>query len=95
MFPLDNEYLENKLTTQPTQDTTQIGEFVKENIESAMLDLIALDSTLSQSQIAKRLDLNLNTVKYYIRKLRKTGQIDRIGSSQKGKWVVVDKQDHH
>ena len=70
-------------------------EFIGENIESAILDLIALDTTLSQSQIAKRLNLNLNTVKYYIRKLRKTGQIERIGSSQKGKWVVVDKKGRH
>ena len=59
------------------------------------LHLIALDTTLSQSQIAKHLILNLNTVKYYIRKLKKTGQIERTGFLQKGKWGVVDKQDHH
>ena len=99
--PLDDEYLENKPTTQPTQLTqpTQVamknGELIGENIESAILNLIALDPTLSQSQIAKHLKLNLNTVKYYIRKLRKTGKIERLGSSQKGKWVVVDKQSYH
>lgn len=95
IVPLDAEYLDNKLTTQATQAAVKNGELIGENIESAILDLIALDTTLSQSQIAKRLNLNLNTVKYYIRKLRKTGKIERLGSSQKGKWVVVDKQSYH
>ena len=34
-------------------------EFIGENIESAILDLIALDTTLSQSQIAKHLKILL------------------------------------
>lgn len=34
-------------------------EFIGENIESAILDLIALDTTLSQNQIAKHLKILL------------------------------------
>lgn len=43
---------------------------------------------LSQKQMAEKLSLNQNTLKYYMKKLREKGIIERAGSSRKGKWIV-------
>lgn len=55
-----------------------------------IVNLIRQEPELSQKQIAERLELNLNTTKYYIRKLKESGIIERTGSSQKGKWIVKE-----
>ncbi|MCM1542876.1 MAG: winged helix-turn-helix transcriptional regulator [Blautia sp.] len=40
--------------------------------------------------MAQRLNLNVNTVKYYIKKMQEQGKISRTGSSRKGKWIIKD-----
>lgn len=42
----------------------------------------------SQSIIAAEIGWDINTVKYYVKKLKGMGILDRIGSSRKGKWIV-------
>ncbi len=52
------------------------------------MTLIEVEPALSQKQIAARIEVNVNTVKYYIRKMQKQGQIRRVGSPRKGHWIV-------
>ena len=58
-----------------------------------IVSLIMREPELSQKQVAERLNLNINTTKYYIRKLKENGIIERAGSSQKGKWIVKERKD--
>ena len=44
--------------------------------------------------MAERLKLNVNTVKYHIRKMQEENKIKHIGSLRKGKWVVVINDDN-
>lgn len=53
-----------------------------------ILKVIKDNPTLSQSQIAEMLGEKHDTIKYYMRKMRLSGVIKRVGSSQKGKWIV-------
>ena len=39
-------------------------------------------------EMAEQLELNLNTVKYHIRKLQKNGRIKRQGTKKKGGWTA-------
>ncbi len=55
------------------------------------MDIAALmrhNPAISQKQIAEQLNRNVNTVKYYIRKMQEQGKIERVGSFRKGKWLV-------
>lgn len=57
----------------------------------AELDITALmrqNPSISQKQIAEQLNRNVNTVKYYIRKMQEQGKVERVGSFRKGKWIV-------
>lgn len=56
----------------------------------AVLELIKSNTKLSQNQIAEKLCLNPNTVKYHIRKLREEGAIEREGTSRKGRWIIKE-----
>ncbi len=77
IIPLDDEFV----TTQTTQLPTQTS-------EQDIIALIKQEPELSQKQIAHRLNMNLNTVKYHIRKQKEQGKLERTGTTRKGQWVV-------
>lgn len=85
IVPLNDNYLDNT-TQSTTQSTTQLP---NEKILNAIIELLINSPELSQKQIAKHLKLNVNTVKYYIRKMQKQNKLQREGSTRKGKWIVV------
>lgn len=85
------------LITDTTQDTTQAVtqgttyvdvNTIENSIPMRILKVIKDNPTLSQSQIAEMLGEKHDTIKYYMRKMRLSGVIKRVGSSQKGKWIV-------
>lgn len=98
IVPLDDNYSDynNQSTTQSATQTTQSAtQFTQSATQSKntkvgqdILTLMKQEPVLSQKQIASRLNLNVNTVKYYIRKMQEQGKLERVGSSRKGKWVV-------
>lgn len=45
----------------------------------------------TQTKIADALDWDVNTVKYYMNKLKKNSVIMRHGTSQRGYWEVLHK----
>ena len=60
----------------------------KDDTTRVVLGIMKERPTSSQMMIARELGMNVNALKYLIRKLRKEGKIERIGTSQKGKWIV-------
>ena len=91
VVPLNNIYSDygNQSATQTTQSATQTTQSVTYSVvEQNIIFLIELEPALSQKQIAERLKINVNTIKYYIRKMREQGKIKRVGSSRKGRWIV-------
>lgn len=53
-----------------------------------IIQLLRDDPTLSQTQVAEKIGLNVNTVKTYFRKLQERGKIERRGTSRSGQWIV-------
>lgn len=77
-------------STQATQNPTQ-GKCVDHKVsdlDKKILAAIEEKPSLTQTQLAKQLDVNLNTVKYRIKRLMSIDLLERVGSSQKGHWVV-------
>ena len=65
-----------------------------EKVWKYIIELLQSEPELSQKQMAELLKLNVNTVKYYIRKMQEQNKIKHIGSQRKGKWVVVINDDN-
>ncbi len=62
---------------------TDIPERIKK-----LLSLIESNPDITQVKMAEKLKWNTPIVKYYIRKLKEKGLLERIGTSQKGQWIV-------
>ena len=58
--------------------------------DTTQIKVIKDNPALSQSQIAEMLGEKHDTIKYHMRKMRISGIIAREGTSQKGKWIIVD-----
>ena len=48
---------------------------------------------ISQKELAEKTGWNVNTVKYYIRKMQADGILKRVGTSRKGHWIVTIDED--
>lgn len=79
---------ERKTKETITQSATQSTQSDEIKPVQRIIEIIEQNPLLSQKQMAEKLSLNQNTLKYYIKKMRKKGIIERVGSSRKGKWVV-------
>lgn len=62
-----------------------------QSVEGEILRLFAQEPRTTQSQLAKMLNVNLNTVKYHVRRLQEKGCLERVGTSRKGHWIVKEK----
>ena len=85
IVPLDENLTSDDIVQSPTQSPTQSK---TGTTEQAILQLIGRHPELSQKEMAEQLELNLNTVKYHIRKLQKNGRIKRQGTKKKGGWTA-------
>ena len=93
IVPLDDKLTGEGTTQSATQSATQFA--TRSEIpsavgdpEKAILKLIREEPAISQKEIAFRLAMNQNTVKYHTRKMRKNGTLAREGTSRKGKWII-------
>ena len=53
-----------------------------------MLELISADTSISQSEIAKRIGVNRRNINRYLDILRQTHKIEWIGSAKNGYWKI-------
>lgn len=88
IVPLNDRNMDKDITQSPTQLTQSPTQSSGRNVEKEIIRLIKQEPALSQKQMAERLCLNQNTLKYYIKKMKEKHIIERVGSSRKGKWVV-------
>ena len=91
----------NPITDQANQATNQdlerLDQVEDENVlsekEIEILNLVRMQPSITQKEMANALDCNLASVKYYITKLKEKKYLMRQGSSQKGKWLILTKRD--
>lgn len=92
IVPLNEELAGENVTLSDTQANTQVNTQVNTqantDITSSILEFLKVHPTVSQTVIAKEFGINTNTLKAMMRKLRQSGKIEHVGTSQKGKWIV-------
>ena len=54
-----------------------------------MVDLMKAETKITAKQIAERLNISFDGVRYHIKNLRANGRIKREGSTKSGKWTVI------
>lgn len=87
----------NPITDQANQDFGRFDQAEEENVlsekEIEILNLVRMQPSITQKEMANALDWNLASVKYYITKLKEKKYLTRQESSQKGKWLILTKRD--
>lgn len=53
-----------------------------------IIDILQAEPELSIEKIAKRLHVTNGTVRYYVEILKRTGILEHVGPTKKGKWVI-------
>jgi ATP-dependent DNA helicase RecG len=74
-------FVEFKKTTPKTTPKTTLSDTI--------INILVKEPSLTKVEIASMLDISVNTVKEYIRKLKKDGRLKRMGSSRTGYWEVL------
>lgn len=75
---------------QRNMDTIQGAVLDFTSADKELLELIESDISISQNEMAKILNWKIGKVKYYINKLKRKKVIERVGSSQKGYWNILN-----
>ncbi len=89
-----NHYLKNLVTdfwlqcleNQPNQPNPNK---MKNELETKIIELLKACPELTTKEIMRILEITDNQVKYYIKKLKDDGKIERIGTNRKGSWKVI------
>ena len=56
--------------------------------EQAIINIIQINSTVTQKEIAEQINKSLRTVKNYMIEMQKKGLIQRKNSKKTGEWKV-------
>ncbi len=79
-------------TTQKSASTTPITTPITtpKTAPERILALLTADPRMTQKQLAERVGLTLDGIKYHMRHLKASGAIVRVGSSRAGHWQVLE-----
>jgi len=73
------------LLESATQETTQ------ETTQEKILKLIKNNPSITQVEMSKKLGITRDGISYNIKVLKENGIIERIGSTKKGSWKIINK----
>ena len=59
------------------------------DLENRIIELLKVLPDATTKEITKKLEITDNQVKYYIKKLKDNGKIERVGTNRKGTWKVM------
>lgn len=86
IYPITDQAIQARERLDHSEEKNELSEK-----EIEILNLIRIQPSITQKEMADALGWNLASVKYYITKLKEKEYLTRQGSSQKGKWVVLTK----
>ena len=71
------------------QNTTQ--ETTHKTTQEKILDLIKENPSITQVEMAEKLGITRDGISYNIKSLKDNGKIERMGSTKKGTWKIIEK----
>lgn len=78
-------------TAPPTQETTQktAQETTQETTQEKILRMLKAKPTITRRELAQKLSLTEDGVKYHLQKMRTEGRIRHVGPTKAGTWEVL------
>ena len=88
----DRELDTTHKTTQITSPTTQIDSATtQKTTRKRILDCLRAEPELTRRELAERIGVTPDGIKYHLRKLKTDGSVRRVGSDRAGRWIVADR----
>ncbi len=75
----------SKIQNEPINST----DHEKTLLEKRILDILVMNSNISQPQMAEIIGVSLSSVKRTVKKMVESGQIKHEGSKKSGRWIVL------
>lgn len=73
-------------------DTNDIKNDTKVDLETRLVELIRRDSRITQKAMGKELSVSTITIKRTLAQMKQEGKIVREGSNRMGKWILIDRK---
>jgi predicted HTH transcriptional regulator len=92
---LKNRYLhiKSEVISQRSNTNDTVNDTVK-IADDTVFSLIQKDKKITAAKLAGQLGVGIATIKRELKRLKDSGQIERIGSDKTGEWIIVQfKQD--
>ena len=87
----DRELGPTHKTTQITSPATQINSrTTQKTTRKRILDCLRAEPELTRRELAERIGVTSDGIKYHLRKLKADRTVRRVGSDRAGRWVVAD-----
>ena len=94
MFRKPTNHTNQLNQTNQSDQSTQIDVVKRQDInfsdlENRIIELLKAWPDATTKEIMKKLKITDNQVKYYIKKLKDDGKIERVGTNRKGSWKIM------
>lgn len=76
---------DSKIQNEPINSTG----YEKILLEKRKLDILVMNSNISQLQMAEIIGVSLSGVKRTVKKMAASGQIKQEGGKKSGRWIVL------
>jgi ATP-dependent DNA helicase RecG len=83
----------NKTTQETTQEIKETTQEIKETTQETILALIKINPAITRKELAEKIGITPNGIKYHLDKLRRQGVIRHVGATKKGSWELVEDDD--
>ena len=79
----------SKIQNEPINEPINSTGYEKTLLEKRIIDILVMNSNISQPQMAEIIGVSLSSVKRTIKKMVESGQIKHEGSKKSGRWIVL------
>jgi len=94
IFKFGDSYLDVKLPfnkeVSASRNVEKLNKGVPPNTPQKILEAIRKNPSITRNELAEMLGLSPDSIKEQIGKLRKSGQIKRIGATKGGYWELIE-----
>jgi len=92
-FGTNSEEIRKKFGESSEKSSEKTTPKTTPKTKNLIMDLIRQNPEITKEELAKSLNLTSDGIKYNIRKLKKKGFVQWVGSSKGGHWEVVKSRD--